>query len=67
VVTVLEDPNLKASPSVCHKRRLMLWARKVVPALLLESVVKIPMQIAGARLSMSAPKENQKENQNENI
>jgi hypothetical protein len=28
VVTVLEGQNLKASPSVCHNQKLMLWVKK---------------------------------------
>jgi hypothetical protein len=45
VVTVLEGRNLKASPSVCHRPRHMLWVKKVGLVLPQENDAKIPMPI----------------------
>jgi hypothetical protein len=45
VVTVLEDQNPKASPSVCRRARHMLWAKKAGPVLPQEKDAKILMPI----------------------
>ena len=58
VETVLEVQNLKASPSVCHKPKHMLWAKKVVRQQPEESVEKIPTPTVQERPSMWPLKRN---------
>jgi len=50
---VPEAVKVKASPSVCHKRRLGHWARNSVPLLLFASVGRIPILKERARPRIS--------------